>query len=332
VSPTSIRTSSSPATACVARASVWRRSGANCCSCRDGAIWRSRGGWSTSIDGTAASALSAWPELEARLQDATLAYQNLSAVHRHFPAVVEKRAALESLRAEVAAERNRVVSGIAVGSRREPARPGSLEQAIDQREEQLMTLNERSVQYNILRREYETNRELYDALLQRMKEIGVAAGVQKSNISVIDDARVPGAAFRPVLTKNLAIASMLGLMIGVGLALLLEFLDSTIRRTDDLERLVDRPVLGLIPLVRLRDQKGSGTRGRPDRVLSHYSTTHPKSAVSEAFRSLRTSLMFSTPGGMPKVLLFTSAPRARARARRPRTLRRCWPRAVPRCC
>jgi polysaccharide biosynthesis transport protein len=100
---------------------------------------------------------------------------------------------------------------------------------------------------------------------------------------------------------------MLGLMIGVGLALLLEFLDSTIRRTDDVERLVDRPVLGLIPLARPRDQKGPGTRGRPDRALSHYSATHPKSAVSEAFRSLRTSLMFSTPEGMPKVLLFTSA-------------------------
>jgi polysaccharide biosynthesis transport protein len=247
-------------------------------------------------------------ELEARLQDATLVYQNLSQQYTDsFPAVVEKRAALDALQAEVAAERRRVVSGIAGRLEARSGEARSLEQAIDQREEQLMTLNERSVQYNILRREYETNRELYDAVLQRMKEIGVAAGVQKSNISVIDGARAPGAAFRPVLTRNLAIASMLGLMIGVGLALLLEFLDSTIRRTEDLERLVDRPVLGLIPLLRQRDQKGTGTRGRLERILSHYSATHPKSAVSEAFRSLRTSLMFSTPGGMPKVILFTSA-------------------------
>ncbi len=246
--------------------------------------------------------------LEARLQDATLAYRTLSRQYTDtFPAVVEKRSELEALRQEVAIERNRLVTGIAGRLAARSGEAHSLEQAIDQREEQLMTLNERSVQYNILRREHEANRELYDAVLQRMKEIGVAAGVQKSNISVIDDARVPGGAFRPILTKNLALAAMLGLMIGVALALLLEFLDSTIRRTEDLERLVDRPVLGLIPLLRPRDQNGPGTRGRPERGLSHYSATHPKSAVSEAFRSLRTSLMFSTPEGMPKVLLFTSA-------------------------
>ncbi len=258
--------------------------------------------------GGSALARGRLPELEARLQDATLAYQQLARQYTDtFPGLVDKREELESLRAEVAAERNRVVSGVAGRLEAKTAEARSLEQAIEQREEQLMTLNERSVQYNILMREFETNRELYDALLQRMKEVGVAAGVQKSNISVIDEARVPGGAFHPVLTKNLAIASMLGLMIGVGLALLLEFLDSTIRRTEDIERLVDRPVLGLIPLVRPRDQKGASARGRPDRALSRYSVTHPRSAVSEAFRSLRTSLMFSTPTGMPKLLLFTSA-------------------------
>ncbi len=246
--------------------------------------------------------------LEARLQDKTLNYQNMARQYTEsFPDRVNLRAEIETLRAEIASEQRRIVSGIAGRLEARTAEAQSLEEAIERREEQLMALNERSVQFNILLREHETNRELYDALLQRMKEVGVAAGVQKSNISVIDEARVPGGAFRPTLTKNLAIASMLGLMIGVALALLLEFLDSTIRRTEDIERLVDRPVLGLIPLVRPRDQKGSSARGRPDRALSHYSVTHPRSAVSEAFRSLRTSLMFSTPTGMPKVLLFTSA-------------------------
>ena len=246
--------------------------------------------------------------LQARLQDARIEYRNLSEQYTDsFPRVVEKGRELEALREEVAAEQARVVDSIAGRLESLRAEEASLEGAIERREEQLMALSERSVQYNILRREYETNRELHDALLQRMKEIGVAAGVQKSNISVIDEASVPGGAFRPVLQKNLAIASMLGLMIGIGLALLLEFLDSTIRRTEDLERLVDRPVLGLIPLVRPRGKRASATKGRPDRALSHYSITQPKSAVSEAFRSLRTSLMFSTPEGMPGVLLFTSA-------------------------
>ena len=246
-------------------------------------------------------------ELEARLQDASIAYRALSEQYtENFPLVAERRRDLESLREEVAAERQKVVAGIAGRLEARIAEQAALERAITQRENQLMDLNERSVQYNILRREFETNRELYDALLQRMKEIGVSAGVQKSNISIIDPAPVPRGAFRPNLQKNLAIASMLGLMIGIALALLLEFLDSTIRRTEDIERQVDRPVLGLIPLLRLRDQRATAATGRPERALSHYSATHPKSAVSEAFRSLRTSLMFSTPEGMPRVLLFTS--------------------------
>jgi len=250
-------------------------------------------------------------QLEARLQDKTLDYQNMARQYTEaFPDRVAKREEIESLRAEIAAEKNRIVSGIEGRLEARSAEAAALEQAIERREEQLMALSERSVQYNILRREFETNRELHDALLQRMKEVGVAAGVQKSNISVIDAANVPPDQFRPVLQKNLAIASMLGLMIGIGLALLLEFLDSTIRRTEDLERLVDRPVLGLIPLVRPRGKREGVTNApkrRPDRALSHFSVTQPKSAVSEAFRSLRTSLMFSTPEGMPGVLLFTSS-------------------------
>ncbi|MGM0813756.1 GumC family protein [Thioalkalivibrio sp.] len=247
-------------------------------------------------------------ELQARLQDARIEYRNLSEQYTDsFPMMAERGREVEALREEVSAEQARVVGSISGRLESLRAEEASLEGAIERREEQLMALSERSVQYNILRREYETNRELHDALLQRMKEVGVAAGVQKSNISVIDEASVPGGAFRPVLQKNLAIASMLGLMIGIGLALLLEFLDSTIRRTEDIERLVDRPVLGLIPLVRARGKRANATKGRPDRALSHYSVTQPKSAVSEAFRSLRTSLMFSTPDGMPGVLLFTSS-------------------------
>lgn len=246
--------------------------------------------------------------LEARLQDKNLDYQTMARNYTEsFPDRVELREEIAVLQNEIAAEKERMVSGIAGRLEARQAEAVALEQAIERREGQLMMLNERSVQFNILNREHETSQELYNALLQRMKEIGVSAGVQKSNISVIDNARVPEHPFSPSLGKNLAIASMLGLMFAVGLALLLEFLNTTIRRSEDLERLIERPVLGVIPLVRPRDQKDKNVRGRPHRVLSHYSATHPKSAVSEAFRSLRTSLMFATPQGMPRVLMFTSA-------------------------
>jgi polysaccharide biosynthesis transport protein len=247
-------------------------------------------------------------ELQKRLLDAATEYASLSERFLDdYPTVAETLRRMELLRAEVAAERRRIADGILGRFETLRAQETALERALAEREERIMALNEQAVQYNILRREHETNREMYDGLLQRMKEIGVAAGVQESNIAVIDAAQVPGSAFRPVLTKNLAMASMFGLMFGIGLALLLEFLDRTVRHAEDVERLVDLPVMGLVPLVLAH---GQGAEPRTARLqeseLSHFSARRPDSAVSEAFRSLRTSLMFSTPEGMPRTLLVTS--------------------------
>ncbi len=248
--------------------------------------------------------------LRDRLVDASSEYANLSERFQDsYPTVAEVLRRMQLLRDEIASERQSIANGIIGRFETLSAQVSALDEAIAEREQRLMALNERGVQYNILRREFEANQELYDGLLQRLKEVGVVAGVQENNISVVDAARAPGGAFRPDLRKNLAIASMLGLMVGVGLALLLEFLDNTIRRVEDVERLVDRPVLGMVPLVRGRRERGRERNPSPatTRELSHISVTHPKSSMSEAFRSLRTSLMFSTAEGMPKALLITSA-------------------------
>lgn len=247
-------------------------------------------------------------ELQRRLLDASTEYASLSERFLDdYPTVAEVLRRMELIRAEIAAERQRIAEGILGRFETLRAQEVALERAIAEREERIMALNEQAVQYNILRREHETNRELYDGLLQRMKEIGVAAGVQESNISVIDAAQVPGGAFRPVLTKNLAIASMLGLMFGIGLALLLEFLDRTVRHADDIERLVELPVMGLVPLAPGNDPSGQSPQlPATQNALSHYSARRPDSAISEAYRSLRTSLMFSTPEGMPRTVLVTS--------------------------
>ncbi len=166
-----------------------------------------------------------------------------------------------------------------------------------QRESKMSILSEqeRSIQYNILQREVDTNRQLFEGLLTRLKEIGVGGGVGTNNISVVDRAEVPGGPFTPNLRKNLLMALLLGLVGGIGLALFFEHLDDTIKTADELEQLLGLPVLGVIPFA--RSQSGGKLFNENFDTRSHF---------AEAHRSLRTSLQFSTPEGMPKVLMITS--------------------------
>ncbi|MGB0513777.1 MAG: GumC family protein, partial [Wenzhouxiangellaceae bacterium] len=247
---------------------------------------------------------------QLRQQRATLAteYASLSPRFKDdYPTLVELREQMDAISDQIAEERTLAIRGILSRFNTLSAEAESLRDAIEQREGAILALNQQGVQYNILKRDFETNRELYDGLLQRMKEIGVAAGVRENNIAVIDEALPAGGPFKPNLSRNLMIALAIGLMAGVGLALLLEFFDSTVHRTEDLEALTGRPVLGLVPVVKARDMRQDNQDiALPDRAVGHYSARFPKSSVSEAFRSLRTSLMFSTPEGMPKTLLITS--------------------------
>jgi len=244
-------------------------------------------------------------------QKATLAteYASLSQRFRDdYPAIVELQSRITEIDTQIAERQQDIIDDVLAEYRNLEAEIAALQVAVEEREQAVLALSQRGVQYNILRREFETNRGLYDGMLQRLREIGVASGAQENNIALIDSALRPGRAYLPNTQRNLLMALAIGLAVGVGVALILEFLDTTIRRTDDVEKLVGRPVLGLIPMVKIREQKqkSGATQKLQDRAVSHYSELHPKSAVSEAFRSLRTSLMFSTPQGMPKTILVTS--------------------------
>lgn len=247
-------------------------------------------------------------ELQAELAAVNTEYASLSERFMEgYPTMVELRERIDRLRQELDERRQAIAANILSRYNTLLNRQERLEQAIEDREQAIMDLNQRSVQYNILQREYETNNELYDGLLQRMKEIGVAAGAQENNIAVIDPAVAPASPFKPNLPLNMALALVLGLFGGCGLAILLEYLDRTVRATEELEQLMGRPMLGLVPLVKVREKRKSD-RGlkQPERAVGHYSARYPSSSVSEAFRSLRTSLMFSSIGGMPATLLMTS--------------------------
>ena len=151
----------------------------------------------------------------------------------------------------------------------------------------------RSIRYNILKREVDTNRELYDGLLQRYKQVGAAGDVRASNVSIIDRAEVPRGRFKPSLTTNLALGLLIGAMLGVLAAFLLEFLDDTLKTPEDLEEKLGLAVLGVIPKL-----------GQKENLAAVAADS--RSAFSEAYRSVRTSLQFATDHGVPRSLLVTS--------------------------
>lgn len=159
---------------------------------------------------------------------------------------------------------------------------------------QVLDLRGRSIQYTILQREVDTNRALYDALLQRFKEVGVAGGVGSAPISVVDRADVPTAPFKPDLLWNLLAGFVLGLAGGVIAAFLLEFLNDTIKTRADVRNKLGLACLGSIP-----------KRARKVPLLEELED--PASPTSESYSTVATSLRFSTEQGIPRTLMVTSA-------------------------
>ena len=210
-----------------------------------------------------------------------------------YPSVKAKQAQLNAINQQL----NAVATNVRNSVRQEYQGALSTEQALKGKVEQLKgeTLSEqdRSVQYNLLAREADTNRQLYEGLLERFKTLNAMAGISLSNISIIDNAEVPRGPSSPNLIKNL----LLGLIAGLGLAGLLVFFrdqfDDAIRVPEDVEGKLGVSLLGVVPKSLDND---------PDQAL-----LDPKSAISEAYNSLRGSLLYSTPQGLPQIMLVTSA-------------------------
>ena len=157
-----------------------------------------------------------------------------------------------------------------------------------------LDLRDRTIQYNILQRELDTTRTLYESLLQRYKEVSVTGDITANNISIIDSANPPAKPSKPDMLINLALAALFGIGLGVVAALVLEALDETIATPDDVEKKLGVSVLGVVPLL----DKGQTTGAAMADI---------RSGFSEAYYSLRTALQFSTPDGAPTSLLVSSA-------------------------
>ena len=214
------------------------------------------------------------------------------------PEMISLRSQINELDRQIARETSSMegsrLNGLLAEYRAAAAAESALQGRVAGLKGQVLDLRGRSIQYNILQRDVDTNRGLYDALLQRYKEIGVAGGVGAAPVSIVDRANPPAGPFKPNMLWNLLIGVGLGALAGIGAAVGLEFINDTIRTRADVRNKLGLACLGAIP-----------KRARKVPLLEELEDT--SSPTSEAYSTVTTSVRFSTEQGVPKTMMVTSA-------------------------
>ena len=218
---------------------------------------------------------------------------------------------LKEVDAQIQSEMKKIVSKVRGQYSAALQRENMLREALDKQKQEANKLNESAIEYTLLKRDVDTNRQLYEGLLQKLKEAGVAAGLKSNNFRIVDGARPPTAPIEPNIPRNLLFAAVLGLASGVGLAFLLEGLDNTVRTTEQAQMISGVASLGMIPLGSKSSREGPNPKrlviASSKEAVELVTQVRPQSQMAESYRALRTSLLLSSIGAPPKVIMVTSA-------------------------
>jgi capsular exopolysaccharide synthesis family protein len=220
------------------------------------------------------------------------------------PQVKSQRANLDALEKEEDAEQGRLLAQAKENFVIAKASEARVLDSLEQQKKASYLMRDDLVEYTLRLREFESNRTLYEGLLQRLRTAGVEAGLESLEIDIVDPA-VPAAA--PTLkakTTILITAFIISGIIGTVLAFMLESLDTGLNRIADIESITQLPSLAIVPRIRKRIEPREHLSVAQQNLVS---LSSPKSQFAEAIRSLRTSLLLSTTGRRPKYILFTSA-------------------------
>ncbi|MFT5329568.1 MAG: succinoglycan biosynthesis transport protein ExoP [Parasphingorhabdus sp.] len=208
-----------------------------------------------------------------------------------YPQIVALSAEEASIRSSMQGASNDMSRELQANLRKASLQEQALQREFNRAKSGYLGQQGQGVRYGILKREVDTNRQLYDALLQRYKEIGVV-GAGKNNMILVDKAEIAKQPYEPSLSKNMLLAFLFGAFASGGLVFLRETMDQSIRNPSDVKRILDLPVLGLIPLI-------------PDDDINAQ-LNDKKSELNEAYQATRTNLTFLTDNGAPATLMFTS--------------------------
>ena len=192
-----------------------------------------------------------------------------------------------------------------------------LQDRLDQVKQQAFRVSDSSADYEILKHEAESTEELYDALQMKLKEAGVTAGLNSNNVNIVDKAGVPAFPVAPIKRNNYGFGALIGLFMGVCVAIFLETLDDTIRTSEDAESIAGLPALAVVPRFNGAGKAAKANYGRqaplpatePDSNFGPDLVSYlaPQSISAEAFRTLRSSILLSSVDHQGRVVLITSS-------------------------
>lgn len=256
--------------------------------------WRA----ASAASGLALSEILASPtiqNLRSRRADLSAQYQEqLTRFQPEYPSVQQLAAQIAELDRQIDAEARDVRNALRARYQAALNEERTLQSEITSLENAALDLDRRSIRYNILQRELDTNRTLYDGLLQRYREIGIAGGVGTNNVSVVDRADAPQVPVHPVPAIIVVLALVLGAVLATIAVFVLEYLDESLKTPEEVETKLGLPLLGSIPLL-------------PSGVEPAVAIRDPRSAFSEAYNSVRSALQFARRTGLPRTMLITSS-------------------------
>src|SRR6266403_1558255 len=228
-----------------------------------------------------------------------------------YPKVAQLNNQLKETDRQLQSETNKAVDHLKGRYQAALQRENMLRGSFEKQKQEANKLNESAIEYSILKRDLDSNRTLYEGLLEKLKEAGVTAGLRSNNFRIIDAARVPTSPSEPNIPRNLSFALVLGVISGVGLAFLLESMDNSVRTPEQAQAISGLPSLGMIPLGSKSANHGAtGKRlalTASKEVVETVTMVRPQSQMAESYRALRTSLLLSNLGAPPKVIMVTSA-------------------------
>ncbi|HPD60158.1 MAG TPA: polysaccharide biosynthesis tyrosine autokinase [Thermodesulfobacteriota bacterium] len=214
------------------------------------------------------------------------------------PNMVRLSSEMQRVREKITQEVRRIAQSIETEYRLASEKEKAILNAMEEKKREALDLNQKQIKYDVLKREADTTQALFKSLLQRAKEATITEGLEVTNIMIVDPARIPEKPVRPKKLQNIFLALIVGLALGIGLAFFLEYLDNTIKTPDEVERYLKIPLLGVV---------GSFPTNVTDPKTKEMITQfEPKSTIAEAYRTIRTNILFSSPDIEKKVLLITS--------------------------